>query len=230
MHWTNIGLILVAIFDIGVAFFVWLRNPKHRINIYFGLNLFGLGLWAFGLAMFREIETVQAVYQWGYFWTGAASISIIPFFLFCFYFPYPIFVFRGVHYFLMLASVFFISLLIFIPNLWHKDIIFYEHRNIFVENRAGHAIFVVIFILYTLASFYILRKKLKTADGYHKFQLKYILITSAIVVFTPLVLGILITFYRGSTDFVWLPPFTILPLNILGLYFIINGSVRIKLR
>ncbi len=82
-------LLIIAACNIAWAFFIWLRNPKDKINIFFGLAVFFCGLWAGLLAIIDPLISSPSLAMFLYkvsavFTLGAA----FNFYIFSYYFPF----------------------------------------------------------------------------------------------------------------------------------------------
>lgn len=88
MHWTNIGLLVITGLDLGLAFLIWLKNPKHKINIFLSVAIFFLAIWTLGTSMFREAQMIATAVFWGKILNLGGILLVPSFFYFSIYFPY----------------------------------------------------------------------------------------------------------------------------------------------
>src|SRR3989338_388236 len=138
MSLINIGLIFVAGLDLGMAFLMWLRNPKNKINISFAVAIFFLATWTLGVAMFGEAATMKSAWFWVWIQNFAGGLMVIPFFIFSIYFPYQNFVLKNWHKFLIFLSIGALAINVFVPGIWIKVIYLQPHNNDYLINRWGH--------------------------------------------------------------------------------------------
>lgn len=221
MDWRNIGLILVAGINIGLAILIWLRNPKNKINITFVLSVFFLATWALGIAMFREAKNEQTALMWTWIQNGSGSLMVIPFFLFSLYFPYQSIALKRWQIFLMAISIIFMFMIIVISNAWVKEIHLNPSNNDYSINFWGILYFNFYFYCYLILAFYNLFKKYQESQGFIKKQLLYIILATGIIALFGSIFGALIPLIllRSAGPYYWGPYFS-LPMVIFLTYFI----------
>ena len=79
---------IITIILLILSFWIWISNPKNRINIFFSLTLAFTGLWGLQESFMLIGRSVEWVTFWGM--TSYAFGLTIPFFFlfFAIYFPY----------------------------------------------------------------------------------------------------------------------------------------------
>jgi len=88
MDWKNIGLILVALSQLGLSIFILIRNPRHKINLSFFLVPLAIFVWVFSTSQFliaTDIKWAEFLYKLKF----SFGLLIAVFFqFFTIFFPY----------------------------------------------------------------------------------------------------------------------------------------------
>src|SRR3989338_1781135 len=143
MSWINVLLLVVAAIDFLLALLVLSRNPRNKINISFTLSVFFISLWTLGVAMFREADDLPSALFWTYFQNWFGGFVVLPLYFFSLFFPYLKKVPTIRVYVSIMASIIFLSYIVFIPNVWVIQVVFQPHRNNYILNRFGAALFAL---------------------------------------------------------------------------------------
>lgn len=226
MDWASIGLILVAGLDLGMALLIWLRNPKNKINIFFGLTIFFLAVWSFGCALFKEASSIEVVITSIRILNIGGIIMVIPFFLFSLYFPYE------THRLSLISKIFtFLSMIVmivvlFYPDLWfiRKSIVVMPPNNYF-EINFGYWFFSLYFLFYIIFAYYNLLMKYKVSVGFNRVRLYYILIGTGPLAFFGTIVGLVSPFIYNAKYF-WVGPYFSIPMLICLIYFAFYYKVK----
>lgn len=220
MHWTNIGLILVAGFDLGLSLLIWLKNPKNKINISLAVAIVFLAVWTLGSGLMREAQDTWSAMFWGKFLNVGGITLIIPFFFFTLYFPYQSYVLSVRAKALIFLSMVSVLVILFYPNWYLLDegITLSPHSNNYHFNH-GYKIFVVYFLFYIIWAYVNLYKKYRTSQGYVRFQLKYILAGTGIISFFGTIFGTIAPLFTEGKYF-WIGPYFALPMIVILTYFV----------
>lgn len=219
MHWTNIGLILVAGLDLGMALLIWLRNPKNKINITFSLAILFLAFWSFGASMFRESNNLSSAWFWTYFQNFFGPLTAIPLFLFSIYFPYQDIIIEKWYKITLLICILIISIFVFIPALWTKKILLISHENDYDINRLGIFSIGLIFYILMFLTFNNFRKKYIKSTGFLQSQLRFIMISTGIMAVFGSVFGIIIPLLLTHNGPYWIGPYFSIFMITLLVYF-----------
>lgn len=222
MHWTNIGLILVAGLDLGMALLIWLRNPRNKINVSFALATIFVGIWSMGSGMLRESITSSGVILWGIILNLGAILLTVFFLLFTFYFPYQIRIISFYKKLYIIISTSICIIILFVPNLWffRDNIVINPPQNDYTINF-GYYIFLMIFFIDMIWAYLNLVKKFRLSGGYASIQLLNIIISTG-------VLSLFGTFFGAITPlffklkYFWIGPYFSLPMIFLLVYFIFH--------
>ena len=219
MHWTDIGLILVAGLDLGMALLIWLKNPRNKINVSLGVAILLLAIWTFGIAMLREAVTPQAIIFWARSLNVGGITLIIPFLLFTIYFPYQTFNLSSQTKWFILFSIIGILVVLFVPDLWfirNSVVISPPHNN--YQISLGYYLFNIYFLFYLCWSYYNLFRKFTASVGFVRTQLGFILAGTGVISFFGTALGAISPIFFNLKYF-WLGPYFALPMIVCLLYF-----------
>jgi len=227
MHPINIGLIFISGLNVGLAFLIWSRNFKNKINISFSLGLFFVAIWTLGIAMFRESQTESVALVWTWVQNFSGSLIVIPFFLFSLYFPYQNRVLKLWQWILILISIIIIFLVVVVSNVWIKDIRLIPHDNDYSINFWGILYFNIHFYFYLVLAFWNLLKKYKDSQGFTRKQLRYLTISSGIIALFGGIFGAFIPLIMLSTAGpYWVGPYFSLPLVVYLSWFISKKEIK----
>lgn len=226
MHWTNIGLILVAGLDFGMALLIWLRNPRHKINISFAITIFFLAVWTFGAGMFRESQTVEAAIFWARALNIGGIILIIPFLLFTIYFPYQTFRLSNLTKGIITLAVIGILVVLFAPDFWFiRNTLVISPPNNNYQVTWGYYLFNIYFLFYIGWAYLNLLRKFLVSTGFVRIQLRFILIGTGVISFFGTVLSSISPIFFNLKYF-WIGPYFALPMIVILIYFIFHYPVK----
>ena len=187
----NIGAILLSGLDIGLAFLIWTRNYKNKINILFSLSVLCVAVWTFGEAMFREAPDLLSARFWAHLENFFGSLVVVFFFLFSVYFPYQNFRFNNFYKLLVALSVAIHFIIIFTPGLYINEIVLDKPFNNFILHPIGRTYYTIYFIIYLSLAFYLLISKFIKSQGILKKNLLTVLIATGILAFFGTLFGII---------------------------------------
>jgi len=219
MDWKNILLIIVAGLDMVFSFTVYSINPKNKINIFYSLFLFFASIWAFGIMMFRLLQSISFIaYLTIYTYYVAAGFIAIFFCLFSFYFPHLDRRITLSHKLLFLFGT-IIILVISLPIFLVKELSILPANNVVILNAIAYEIYSIVFLFFTLIGFINLFKKLIKSDGFSRVQLKFIIYSTGIAYFFGVIFNLIYPFV-GNYTMIWFGPcFTIIIVIFLS-YFL----------
>ena len=164
--------LIIAITSIAVGFFVFLRDPKRKLYIFwllFTLSVAGWGVFNIFLASLKEKDFSLILWRLAF----ACSITWIPTLFLHFVYEFCQIKKRLVLYFAYLFSL--ASIPLFFSPLFLSSNIKYFFNSIFYP-LAGSFLYTVYFVLWTLLftfSLVLLASSLKTADEHRKKQIHY---------------------------------------------------------
>lgn len=215
MHPINLSLIFIAGLNVGMALLIWLRNPRNKINISFGVTVLMLAGWIFGVAMFREATTEFSAWLWTWMQNGMGSFLVVPFFLFSLYFPYQSFILKKWHIALIVLSLIVVTYVVITPGAWVAKINLKPHANDYVLNMIGLAYFNLHFFFYLIFTFYILIRKYVVSEGVFKNQLWYLLWGTGIMAFFGSIFSSIYPLVTQTLGPYWIAPYFSLPMIIV---------------
>lgn len=223
MHWSNVGLLVVAGFDVGVALLVWWINPRNRINKAFALNHFLLSGWALSIANFREASIMEPALAWATLQNVFSSTALIPFFFFALYFPHQRFLLRLWHKVFIFFSLVFIIVLAVVPGLWINGIDLKPPDNEFSVHFWGHLYFSIYFFAYVSFGSFSLARKYFINQGFAIPQISHILVGFGVLILFASSVGVVSSLVTLRSGLLWLVPYSVLPLNIAALRLILSN-------
>ena len=118
MSLINLGLIFVAGIDLGFAIFVYLLNPKNKINISLALTVLLVSSWTFGMALFRSSYNQTDALMWTWVQNGSGALLVVPLFFLSVYFPYQNIILKTWQLYLIALSIIIMMAVVFIPGAW----------------------------------------------------------------------------------------------------------------
>ena len=146
-------LLIIAVCNIAWAFFIWLRNPKDKINIFFALSVFFCGLWAGLLAIIDPLISSKSLAVFLYKIDSVFALSAaFNFYIFSYYFPFQKRIFT-VSVALHIAVLFIITSVLTLA----RDVVSAEKIDgawIYQYDPITHLIYALYIIFYFCAGFY----------------------------------------------------------------------------
>lgn len=218
MSLINIGLILVAGLNLGMAILIFLRNPRNKINIYFSLAVLMLGLWSFGEGMTRMASTEMLGVFWGRFENISGFLTAFFFLFFAVHYPYQLFKLTKVHKFIIF-SIAASTIIITMTPLYIYGAILQPPATDFLSNNFGNQYFAITFIVFVLCSYYLLIRKYCDSQGIIKKNLLSIIIATGIIASMGVFFGVVVTMFTARNN-EWFVPYFSIPMVIILVWFI----------
>ena len=219
MHWSNIGLLVVAGLDFGVGLLVWKLNPKNKINIFFALQQASLGFWALGAGLFRETSNEVMAWVWVGMQNLGGPLAIIFLFLFSHYFPYQRRLFSLRYKLITSAGVLFVLSITLIPGIWVTRVVLDPPNSFWMVNKITHILFFVFFVTFISLAFRNFLSRYIGSQGFVRRQLSSVFVGISILTFISAIFGASLPVFTGEIRYLWVVPYFVLPLII--------GSVRL---
>lgn len=198
MFWSNIGLIIISAVNLVLAFVIWLRNQKNKINIYFALSLSGVAFWGITESLMLMAKNPAHVLFWG---IGAYVFSFFVatnFLIFSFYFPFINYkLVKKINLFLYLIF-FAVTIVLIQPGLLGKKGIIGSNYNKLELNEISYWLYFILFIFYFGWSFYNLIIKYIRGEGFNKKQLGYIIVGTITVFLFATIFDLLTPYFKGE--------------------------------
>ncbi|MBI4706908.1 MAG: GHKL domain-containing protein [Candidatus Omnitrophica bacterium] len=183
MNIYSISLLLACVFNLFIGLFVYFKNPKEKVNRFFGIYYIVLTMWVFGCFMESSVGTAQDALFWDkILYTGC--ILAAPLYLhFCYiitgksnkskllYFSYLTAIIWLIFNFSSSLRPFFIN------DVVHK----YWYRFIAVPGFLWY-VYVLWFNLLVTMMFVVLFKYFLHSSGIKRLQAKYLLFAFLIMI------------------------------------------------
>lgn len=201
----NILLFITTIVNLVFATFLYFRNRKNLIHIYYSITVCMVALWSLSLFLYRiSSNQTIALFTFRFAYIFAFLIAVF-FFYFSIYFPYPNYILRKKHHIFFIIISFFVLILSLSPFLMKGFTNFPLTRH-YNYSTFVMVIYAIIFLIIFAGAFYNMFTKIKMG-GIIKVQLKYIL------------LGTIVAGLGGIIFELFLPLFGIQSLEGLGPVF-----------
>lgn len=189
------SLLLNAILSLIVGLIVLYKGRNRLLNRLWFLVSLAIGLWAFGISRIVVADSYQMAWIWN--WVLYSGAIFIPIFYFHFIVTLLKIKNERVKVFLLVGYALAAIFLIFnFSPYFVKDVppvFIFKH---WVKPGPIYYPYFVYFAFYLISSIILLFKRLKSASGSHKQQIKYVLISGifgfggGITVFFPQLLGL----------------------------------------
>ena len=189
-----------------VGVYVFVRNPKGRINKVFGLLVLIIIFWVAGNILTAEASSVVTASMWSRFIFGVVLLLPVILVYFSWVFPYESKQIGGRDTLLLFIPIVFLFITLttkfVVKDLdgtgWYAKTIFGQ----------GLYIYILIFLGYWIWALVNLFNKYKKSDGIHRWQLRNILWgiipTSVIGIISSLILPL-----YGNQNYLWLTLFAL---------------------
>lgn len=202
-----IFLPLLSFLPLLFGIFIYSRNRKSLINLFYGLAVLNIGLWSLGIFMFFIYDLSQMRF-WSNFVYLTGSFIVTSFFMFAIVFPNERATIRFSLLALILSPNLLFFYLLFFTNTLIKDVLFdpaIGSRSF--EFGPLYFLYWAHFILTLITAFLMLLKKYRVSAGIEEVRLCYILLASAVTaIFNTTTNLILPTF--GNFNYFWLGPYS----------------------
>ena len=230
MHWTNIGLILIAGLHLGTAVLVLLRNPKNKINFSFFLGVFALSVWVLITALFRLTPNLELA---GIFYQLKLSFGLLVVVflqIFTLFFPYQKKRVNLFSQFLIITpSIITLFFIVFLPHYTIEKILLNPGQNLIMVNKVFWGLYSFSFTLNFIFGFYHLFSRLKDSGGFLRIQLNFIIVSFLIPAIFAWFFNIVFPFFDNFAND-WIGAFLTAILSLVILYFIFFGGKKIYIR
>ncbi len=203
MHYSNIILFVVGAINLLLSFFVYLRNKRSKINVFFAITIFSISAWCFGIALFR-MATPVTVYFWGQFVYFAVSFTIIFFLYFSFFFPFGKFPNNKLVKTILFITPIVVFITTIIPRSIIAEAIFHGGGQIDVKVGWGYYVHSAVTFLFMGWAFINLILKFKKSTGVARLQLLYLFLGTIISTTIAVITNLLLFFY--TTAYNWVGP------------------------
>lgn len=224
---TIISLIISGL-TLCLAGWVLQRNPRSKINLWYSLAMACTGLWGLSESMVLESRTAAVVMGWGMF-SYAIGVAIPFCFLwFSFYFPYQVQTVSRTKIVIAAALLMIAAVVGFVPGgVVVEGIIRPAHGDL-VLNPIGWAVWLSVFVVLFVWSYWNLFTKLARSSGLFRRQLAHVISFTIVPVVTATIFSVLYAFFRGE-ELGWVSVQTLLLLVVGVFYYLTMFGKKIYL-
>ena len=214
------GLIL------GLAAWVFVRNPKSPINLWYALTMATTGFWGFIESFLLLGRTVEWVMIWGVI--SYACVPVIPFcflqFTYCF--PHQTKPFSAPSRTVALLLLLLSTVIAATPGGVVKSPILRPTYGDLVLNTFGWAVWAIIFFTLFVWGYYNLFQKLRRSSGFLKQQLTHVIILTIIPVIIATIFSALAPIFYGES-YGWVGVLSLIVPALGGFYYLTLFSKKI---
>lgn len=216
--------IIICFLTLGLAFFIWVRNYKNRINITFALSMVSTAFWGLSESLMLTGNASDQIKFWGIFSYVFGLTIPFCFIFFTFYFPYQM---RSLNEKIIIVIFLFYVIgivLAFIPGGVVEQGILRDGHGDITLNTYGYLIWFLIFITFFTWSYFNLFYKFYHSSGFIRQQLQSLIIFTIFPVIIATIFSVIVPFFSG--EFLgWIGVQSLLVL-VLGIfyYFIFTGK------
>lgn len=221
MDFKSIILIITAFLDFFLGIFVFLKNKKNFINIFYALIALSTVNWAFGIAIIYLLSSsnlggIFLWYKFLYFW---GSMSITAFLCFSLTFPFRFWKEKYRFLWFFLPNFIILLMLVFSSVMLKDSFVAENNRGVFLGS--GYILFFLQFFVYMSWGYFVLLKKYFKSTGIEKSQLLYVLIGTLPPGFSAMIFNILLPTF-GNFRFIWIGPIFLLAMLVSFAYAIVR--------
>lgn len=207
MSYNFIFLLIFTLINFLIALFVYFKNPKNRVNIWFSLTTLSIAFWVFTNAACLKVESVKFAVLWSQISYISAILIASFFFYFSLFFPPKVSTLekcrvKNYHKFYLIFTIPIIAIIIFFPGFTVKTVVLYPWKII---TGLGLYIFAIYFLSTMGWAFYNLIRKYGISYGIERLQMKYLFL-GALLSFVFGSICNLIFPLLGEYKFVWFGP------------------------
>ncbi|MBI4993713.1 hypothetical protein HZC33_02020 [Candidatus Wolfebacteria bacterium] len=186
---------LVVILNIGLGFFVWLKNKKNLNNIFFAVFSISIGLWILSSYLAIFWGNVNFFGRLGFI-SSIATISFL--FLFAYIFSYAeIF---SIKKFILILFPPIIFIIFSFADFMVKNIRI-ENYHLLGEFGPAYPYYRFFVIFYVFSAIFILIKKYFKSSGFEKIQIKYIFLGIGLFAFPTMITNLILPGFLNIRDF-----------------------------
>jgi PAS domain S-box-containing protein len=192
-------IVIAAIANLGLAIFVFLKNPQNRINRYFALFSFAVAAWTLSNGLVSSYAGSQSGFVWARFAFAFASLIPITFLWFADVFPtsHPSASPRILKSFTLVAAI--SCIVSFTPLIVRRT------ASIDGALQVVYGPFHLPFAVYLLCCFgtslFILVRKLRSLAGVQKLQVRYLFAAVLVAAFGATSTNLLIPLLLDTSRF-----------------------------
>lgn len=222
MDFRIIFLIISMAFTFAFGFFVYLRNRKSAVNVWYSIFAYFLTLWGFGLLMMHLTYVPRESVFWTSFTYLTGSLIASSFFYFSFIFPWKNPQSIRKTGLIFLPNLILFILYFFLPSLMIREVVRQNGTIEYFIYGPLHLFFDIQVFIYFTWAFWNLYGKFKIAVGQVKMQLKYVLLGTILGLVLGGIPNIILPSIFGNCSTIWLGPAHVFPMFTIIAYAIIR--------
>jgi len=204
MDLQNILIIIAAVINSLLGFFVYSRNPRNKINQWFSIFVLSLVLWCISMLIYRLSNNIQSAFLWAKVLYQVALFIPATFMYFTFTLPEgKIDVSKYIRIFLWLPPI-ILAILTAYSGQIITGVNFIPGQENQILWGPYYLVYNIYFVVYFAILFFVLFRKLLSVSGITRVQIKFIL------------LGTFIPSIFANVANLLLPTFKIFYFNWLG--------------
>jgi signal transduction histidine kinase len=214
MDIRELVLIIVAFCNFILAIFVFLKNKKDRINIYYSFTALATGCWTFGLAAFSLSIDLDVATFWCKFYYVSAALIASSFLAFSFVFPFDKRKLPKIYSSLFyLFTIFIIGISVW-PGAMIKEIVIRPWGKEAILSPF-YFIYTTYFVMCVIGAFgnFLRKHKQSLQNEVYKMQIKYVFIGTSIAMAWGMMFNLFLPLI-GNYKLIWLGPY--LSLAMIG--------------
>ncbi len=174
MDARNIAVILVALVNLGLGIFVYVRGFRRLINIFYSLVAASVSLWCVPIVLYRISPDPVSALFWSKFLYIAPVLIVTSFLFFTFVFPSGRLGLRPSQVFFILLPPALISILVMLPGITIRQIFAPPGEEKYIFFGPGYAFYFCFIISYFGWSFFKLGRSYFHSSGIRKMQIRYV--------------------------------------------------------
>jgi len=221
MDYRTVLLLLAVGSNLGLAFFIFFKDSRSKVNVLFSFLLISISFWSFVLAMFYASDNILQASFWVNLSGVFALFISLSFYYFCRNFPFRL---KSISFYIDFLNILvFLLVLILLMRfgLWRVLAFNKSLGHPSVVNPIGYIPFTCYFVFYISLSFIELFKKLTSSSSYQRRLIKIVFTSTFLAAIFGTFFNLLLPII--SFQFVWLGPlFTMVMVFIIVRYLFIK--------
>jgi len=181
IHPIALILGIVFIVDLVLAYRIWINNPRHLVNICFGLSVLMAAFWALAMLGLNVLPVSSFLFSISVRLSYVAAALIAFFFWwFTYHFPYKVYNLSKTGQFLLFFGVLFVLFMSIWPDLFLIWNVAPRQRFKPEISLFCHLIYACYFLTVMILSFYNLFLKYKNSSGIWHKRVKQVIIATSV--------------------------------------------------
>src|SRR3990172_1154891 len=176
MDLINLVVIMLALVNLGLGIFVYVRGFRRLINIFYSLVAASVSLWCFSMVLYRITPDPVAALFWCKILYLAPVFIVTTFLFFTLVFPSGSFSLNHFQKVLVLLPAVLISVLVMLPEITIKQIFIPAGQEKLIVFGPGYAFYFCFIITYFGWSFFKLGRNYILSSGIKKMQIRYVFV------------------------------------------------------